>query len=64
MTKYIEKRAAIDACFNGWNNSADDCARNIKLLPAADVIRPVRCWECKYVTRWRDEESARKFGQI
>ena len=36
--EYIERQAAIDACFDGWNNSADDCARNIKSLPAADVV--------------------------
>ena len=38
MSDYISRQAAIDACFDGWNNSADDCARNIKSLPAADVV--------------------------
>lgn len=37
MSDYISKQAAIDTCFNGWNNSADDCAKNIKSIPAADV---------------------------
>ena len=46
--EYIERQAAIDACFDGWNNSADDCARNIKSLPAADVVPVVRCKECKF----------------
>ena len=48
MDDYISRQAAIDACFDGWNNSADDCARNIKSLPAADVVPVVRCKECKF----------------
>ena len=44
MSDYIDRQAAIDACFDGWNNSADDCARNIKSIPAADVV-PVRLGE-------------------
>lgn len=40
MSEYIERDKAIDACFNGWNNNAHDCAENIRLIPAADV-RPV-----------------------
>jgi len=53
MAEYIEKEAAIDACFDGWNNAADDCARNIRRLPAADVVKVKhgkwehdRCTEC------------------
>ena len=38
--EYIERDKAIDACFNGWNNDAHDCAENIRQIPAADV-RPV-----------------------
>ena len=38
MSDYISRQAALDACFDGWNNSADDCARNIKSLLAADVV--------------------------
>ena len=38
--EYIERNKAIDACFNGWNNNAHDCAENIRAIPAADV-RPV-----------------------
>ena len=48
MCDLIDRQAAIDACFDGWNNSADDCARNIKSLPAADVVPVVRCKECKF----------------
>ena len=40
MTEFIERKAAIDACFDGWNNDARDCAENIRAIPAADV-RPV-----------------------
>ena len=40
MSDYIEREAAIDACFNGWNNNAHDCAENIRAIPAIDV-RPV-----------------------
>ena len=41
MAEYIEREAAIDACFYGWNNNAHDCAENIRSIPAADV-RPVK----------------------
>jgi len=60
MDDYIDRQAAIDACFDGWNNSADDCARNIKSLPAADVAPvvhghwiPYRCdmYECSVCKR-------------
>lgn len=40
MAEYIERKKAIDACFDGWNNNAHDCAENIRSIPAADV-RPV-----------------------
>ena len=48
MAEYIEREAAIDACFNGWNNNAHDCAENIRSIPAADV-RPVR--RGRWITR-------------
>lgn len=38
MAKYIDSEKAIDACFNGWNNNAHDCAENIRSIPAADVV--------------------------
>ena len=48
MSDYISRQAAIYACFDGWNNTADDCARNIKCLPAADVAPVVHArWEKK-----------------
>ena len=38
--EYISRKKAVDACFDGWNNTPHDCAENIRQLPAADV-RPV-----------------------
>lgn len=38
--EFIERDKAIDACFDGWNNNAHDCAENIRSIRAADV-RPV-----------------------
>ena len=46
MAKYIDSEKAIDACFNGWNNNAHDCAENIRSIPAADVVEVVRCKDC------------------
>jgi ribosomal protein S27AE len=42
MDEYISRKAAIDACFNGWNNNAHDCAENIRSIPAADVRAVVK----------------------
>ncbi len=46
MDECIERKKAIDACFNGWNNNAHDCAENILLIPAADVRPVVLCRDC------------------
>lgn len=40
MELYIKRQNAIDACLDGWNNTANDCVENIRSIPAADV-RPV-----------------------
>jgi rubrerythrin len=40
MDDCISRKKAVDACFDGWNNTPHDCAENIRQLPAADV-RPV-----------------------
>lgn len=48
MAEYIDRDKAIDACFDGWDNSAHDCADNIRSIPAADVRPVVRCRDCKY----------------
>lgn len=29
----VERQTALDACFDGWNNSASDCATNIRSIP-------------------------------
>jgi len=33
-------------------------------IPSADVVSVVRCRDCKYVRKFRSEESAKKFGQV
>ena len=47
MSEYIERDKAIDACFEGWDNNAHDCADNIRSIPAADVRPVVLCRDCK-----------------
>ena len=49
MSECIERNAAIDACFNGWNNNAHDCAENIRKLPAADVVEEENILKFYYV---------------
>lgn len=34
---YISRADAVDACCRGWNNTAEDCIRNIKALPSAEL---------------------------
>ena len=58
--EYIDRDKAIDACFDGWNNNAHDCAENIRSIPAADV-RPVVRGKWIQTTQpmgWRDEDCA------
>lgn len=58
MVEYIKRNAAIDACFNGWNNNAHDCAENIRKLPAADVS-PIKH------AKWIDKSSKKLlFGRV
>lgn len=38
MADYIDRDAAIAACFDGFADCRDDCAANIRNLPAADVV--------------------------
>ena len=38
MAKYIDRDAAIAACFDGFADCRDDCAANIRNIPAADVV--------------------------
>lgn len=37
MRDLISREDAIDACCRGWNNTVEDCIRNIKALPSADA---------------------------
>jgi len=51
MDEYIPREAAISACYDGYADNRDDCAENIRKLPAADVA-PVRhaIWRYKTMT--------------
>lgn len=46
MADYIDRDAAIAACFDGFADCRDDCAANIRSIPAADVVEVVRCKDC------------------
>ena len=46
MAEYIERDAAIAACFDGFADCRDDCAANIRSFPSADVAEVVRCKDC------------------
>ena len=37
MSDLINREDAIEACCRGWNNTAEDCIRNIKELPSAEL---------------------------
>lgn len=55
--EYIERDKAIDACFDGWDNNAHDCAENIRSIPAADVVPVVRCDDCINFTYGENESE-------
>ena len=38
MAEYIDRDAAIAACLDGYADCRDDCAANIRSIPAADVV--------------------------
>ena len=46
MNEYIDRDAAIAACFDGFADCRDDCAANIRSIPTADVVEVVRCKDC------------------
>ena len=46
--EYVSKDNAISACYDGFADCRDDCADNIRYLPAADVMPVVRCRDCRY----------------
>ena len=39
MKDTIYRADAIEACCRGWNNTAEDCIRNIKALPSAEAVQ-------------------------
>lgn len=43
---------------------AREILNSIETLPAIDAVPVVRCRNCKYVSKERSPESARKFGQL
>lgn len=63
MDDLINRQDAINACLNGWNKGYDEILIDIKTLPSAEP-KIIRCKDCKYLQKWRSEESAKKFGQI
>ena len=46
MAECIYRDAAIAACFDGFADCRDDCAANIRNIPATDVVEVVRCKDC------------------
>ncbi len=67
MSDYISRQAAEDAmtqsvCGDTWE--VEKAMEAVRQLPAADVVPVVRCRDCKYVRKFRSEESAKKFGQV
>jgi len=55
----IGRSDAIDACCRGWNNTAEDCIRNIKALPSAEAIhKPDYSYEAGMVRRLKEALSA------
>jgi DNA polymerase II large subunit len=55
MDEYISRKKAVDACFDGWNNTPHDCAENIRQIPAADVRQVVTCADVRPVVRGKWE---------
>ena len=72
--EYIRKQDAVDAIGEEYTPRTDfergmvsqmSCDKaKIKALLSADVVQVVRCRDCKYVRKYRSEESAKKFGQV
>ena len=58
MTDYIGREAAIKALSHG-EGCGHVCKHNIERIPAADVIKVVRCVECYF---FREDEWAKVDG--
>lgn len=74
MTDLINRADAIDACCRGWNNTAEDCIRNIKALPStklpkgdlisrADAIEAV-CNGCHWWSGQCDNDKAFRCDEV
>lgn len=67
MSDYISREAANEACReavrrypNSFYNGIEAARDAIRKLPAADVVKVVRCSECKYSEHWyRDKRLCR-----
>ena len=55
MAEYIDRDAAIAACFDGFADCRDDCAANIRNIPAADVVEVVRCKDCIHARHYTNK---------
>lgn len=73
MDGLISRQAVLDFldCFRDWMDKYGDANTHnemaeyrAKALPAVDAAPVVRCQNCKYVSKERSSESARKFGQL
>ena len=60
MSDYISREDALECV----TYDVEYTTEQIKGLPSADVVPVVRCRDCKYVRKFRSEESAKKFGQV
>lgn len=47
MNDFISRKAAMDACLDGWNKGYKEILADIKALPSAE-LEPIRCRDCKY----------------
>ena len=53
MDDYIKRESALKACYDGFADCRDDCADNIRAIPAEDVAPVVRCRDCIYYKDYR-----------
>lgn len=59
-----EIRKAENHAFNSFYKGLVKAHKIVADLTSADVVPVVRCKDCKYVRKFRSEESAKKFGQL
>ena len=69
MNDLISRKMAIIQLSHNKTGD-DDCdvviQRDIETIKSLPSAQPeiIRCKDCKYIQKWRSEESAKKFGQI